>query len=103
MTEDLLVRTVEERQRQGEVWTRYGDHRVLLVGEAGETGDLPGFPHIAASEELELELGLEVRAVSLTTRLRCLHQLLLQLEDSWTASYLVAAAQVRRKAWCFPH
>ena len=100
MTEDLLVRTVEERQRQGEVWTRYGAHRVLLVGEAGETGDLPGFPHIAASEELELELelGLEVRAVSLTTRLRCLHQLLLQLEDSWTASYLVAAAQVRRKA-----
>ena len=86
MTEDLLVRTVEERHRQGEVWTRFGDHRVLMVGEMV-------VPQIALSEVVE---EVEVRAVRLTTRLRCLHQLLLQLEDHWTASYLVAAAQVRR-------
>ena len=73
------MRSVEER-----VCTSYGDHRVLMMGE---TSVLPHLPHLAASQEVE------VRAVRLTTRLRCLHQVLVQLEDQWTASYLCAAAQ----------
>ena len=89
MTEDRLVRTVEERHREGEVWTRYGDHLVLMLGE---TSVLPPLPHIAHSQEVE------VRAVRVRSRLWCLEQLLLQLEDRWTASYLVAAVQVRD--WC---
>ena len=90
MTEDLLVRRLEESWGRGQTSTSYGLHRVLMVREDGEMPDLAG------SEELEVTL-LEVRAVRLTTRLRCLQQLLLQLADHWTASYLVAAAQVRRE------
>ena len=74
MTEDLLVKTLEERHDQGLAWTSYGQERILVVGEAGE--------ECWPEESLQL----------VTSRLTCLHRLLVQLEDTWTASYLTSAA-----------
>ena len=72
MTEDLLVRTLEERRGQGILWTSYGQQKVVLLDHT-----VDGWP----AEELQL----------VTSRLSCLHRLVVLLQDDWTASYLVSA------------
>ena len=74
MTEDLLVKSLEERHGQGLAWTSYGQERILVVGETPE------------------ECWPEENLQMVTSRLTCLYRLLVQLEDTWTASYLTSAA-----------